>query len=87
MKVTPILGRPFVWMVDSQSVPGKQHTVSWVGDSMDNGPTCTCRSWAMNNRKHKQETGTNFICVHLRAAKDHAWAEMIENVRDQILST
>lgn len=86
MKVEPILGRPFVWHVDSQSEPGKQHTVSWVGDSMDNGPVCTCRSFAMKNRQHKIDTGRNFICFHLRAAKDHAWDEMIETVRDNLLA-
>lgn len=86
MRVQPILGSPFKWLVDSQSEPGKQHMASWVGDALDNGPTCTCRSFAMKNRQHKIDTGRNFICVHLRAAKDHAWDEMIETIRDEQLA-
>ncbi len=86
MKIEPVLGRPFVWLVPSESEPGKVHTASWVGDAMDNGPTCSCRSFAMKNRQHKLDTGRNFICRHLRDAKDHAWGEMIETIRDELLS-
>lgn len=40
----------------------------------------------MKNRTHFAQHGTNLICAHLQAAKDHAWAEMIENVREQLLA-
>lgn len=86
MKVTPIMGRPFVWLVDSRSEAGVQHTASWVGDSMDSGPTCSCRSFAMKNRQHFAQHGTNFICAHLQACKDTAWGEMIEDVKEQLLA-
>ena len=86
MKVTPIMNRPFVWLVDSRSEPGTQHTVSWLGDSMDSGPTCSCRQWAMKNRQHFSQHGTNFLCAHLIAAKDQSWLEMIESVKEQLLA-
>ncbi len=80
------MGRPFIWKVQSRSDPSLEHTVSWVGDSMDSGPVCTCKQWAMKNRKHFAQHGENFICAHLQAAKDTAWREMIESVKEQLLA-
>jgi hypothetical protein len=85
MKIEPILGRPFCWQVQSQSAPSTYHLVNWLGDSLAGGPTCSCTSWAMNNRRAQQE-GKPFLCRHLLAAKEHCWQELLESVREQILS-
>lgn len=84
--VTPIMGRPFVWLVDSRSEEGVQHTVSWLGDSLDSGPTCSCRAWAMRNRAHFAQHGKNYLCPHLILAKDKAWDEMVEEIKTQLLA-
>lgn len=75
------MGEPFHFTVSSRSRPNHFHYCHWL-----NGPTCTCETWSYKNREHKERTGKNFVCVHLQAAKDSCWDDMIENVKEQLLS-
>lgn len=80
--VEPIMGRPFSFWVQSRTDPAHRHLVSWLGEP----PSCTCHDWSMRNRKHTLETGSPYVCFHMIAAKDQCWSEMLEGVREQLLS-
>lgn len=74
MKVEPIMGRPFCFHVSSRSGQDDRF-VDWLNVS------CTCPDWGMNNTRHRKETGTNYVCAHLTAAKDDTWAAIVEHTR------
>ena len=76
-----INGEALTWWVDSRSEPGKQHRVCWLSVT----PTCTCNDWAMRQRAHKAN-GTPYLCAHLKAARDHCWGLMCEDIREARLA-
>lgn len=80
MKITPILGQPFCWRVQSRSRPQLEHFVNWVDES------CTCESYSMNRREHLERTQKNFRCAHLLATRDACWLEMLETYRSEVLA-
>lgn len=81
MKVTPVMGRPFAFYVQSRS-GGEDRFVDWLNQP----PTCTCPDWGMRQRTHFMETGKPYLCDHLTESREHCWNEILEHTREQTLS-
>jgi hypothetical protein len=77
MTVTPIEGRVFCFNVTSRSGDDDRF-VDWLNVS------CTCPGWGMRNTRHREETGTNYVCAHLREAKDHTWNQIISHTKQTL---
>jgi hypothetical protein len=81
MKVTPILGEVGRYRVESRSkADTPEHTCDILSSE------CGCRSWVCNHASHLRRHGHPYLCAHLLTAREYAFNEYLEVMREVSLS-
>jgi hypothetical protein len=80
MKIRRVMGQPFVYWVESESDPSKEHCVRWLERS------CSCSAYSYKNFSSLQATGKPHLCKHLIACRDEEWDSIIETVKAEQLA-
>ena len=80
MKLTTIAGEPGRYMCESETTPGTSHLV----DILEN--FCGCQDFTCRRRVYQENTGKEYRCKHIRAARDFFTDEVIEAIKEQQLS-
>ena len=80
MKVTDVVGEAGRFWVQSDSNPEQRHLVDLLEHE------CGCPSFTCRNRAYKEKYGHNMTCKHIDAARNHFTDEVLEAMREHILS-
>jgi hypothetical protein len=81
MKVTPIHGEVGRYRVESRSKKdAPEHTCDILNSE------CGCRGWICNHASHVRLTDQPYLCAHLKAAREYAFNDYLEVMREVALS-
>ena len=75
MNVEPIIGEVGRYWVGSETIPGARHLV----DILDS--QCGCGDYVCRRAALQKETGKQYFCKHLIAARTYAFEDYLEVMR------